>query len=121
LSRGARICWVFTIVYWCGLFALTHIPAPRLPVVPITDKSAHFISYGTLATALFLSIRFSSNKTAPRIAIIVLTILLAYGAIDEWTQLLVNRSCEMADWHADVSGATLAVVLLTMLLRDEKQ
>ena len=115
---AARICWGLTIVYWCGLFLLTHTPLPKLPVVRIQDKTAHFISYGILATALFLSIRFSSSKTAPRIAITVLTILLAYAAIDEWTQLLVNRTCEMADWYADVSGATLAVVLMTLLLRD---
>ena len=118
MSRAARICWVLTIVYWCGLFALTHLPAVKLPVVPIKDKTAHFISYGVLATALFLSIRFSTQKSAPRIAITVLTILLAYGALDEWTQLLVNRSCEMADWYADVSGASVAVVLMTLLLRD---
>jgi VanZ family protein len=118
LSRAARVCWVLTIIYWCGLFGLTHLPVPRLPIVPIKDKTAHFVSYGVLATALFLSIRFSTDRPPARIAITVLAILLIYGAIDEWTQLLVNRTCEMADWHADASGAAVAVVLMTLLLRD---
>ena len=118
MSRAARIAWVVTIVYWCGLFALTHIPAPKLPIHPRNDKAIHFAAYGGLATALFLSMRFASSKPPAKVAVTVLAILLAYGAIDEWTQLLVNRSCEMADWHADAAGAAVAVTLLTLLSRD---
>jgi VanZ family protein len=118
LRPAARVIWIVTIVYWCALFTLTHTPIVIPRTVPVTDKTAHFISYGTLATALFLSIRYTRPRPAANIAIIVLGALLAYGAFDEWTQLLVNRSCEMADWNADAAGASLAVVLMTILLRD---
>jgi len=44
---------------------------------------------------------------------------LAYGAVDEWTQALpfINRSCDIADWHADAAGTATAVVLGSWILR----
>jgi VanZ family protein len=48
--------------------------------------------------------------------VLVLGILLAYGAADEWTQLLVNRSCELADWYADAAGAAAGVVAVSLLV-----
>ena len=117
MRRAGRIGWIVTIVYWCGLFLLTHLPARRLPVVPVTDKTAHFVCYGILATALFISLRFSSARQATDVALIVLAVMLAYGAIDEWTQIPVGRSCEMADWYADAAGAATAVTLAGIISR----
>ena len=114
----ARLCWGVTIVYWIALFAGTHIPAPRLPPVRINDKTIHFVSYAVLAAGLMLSLRVSGRLTSTS-AVTVLAILLAYGAADEWTQALpfINRSCEIADWHADAAGAAVAVVLTSWVLR----
>ena len=113
-----RLCWGLTLLYWLALFAATHIPAPRLPPIPVKDKTAHFVGYGLLATALMVSLR-ASGRLRSTSAITVLAILLAYGAIDEWTQALpfINRSCELADWHADAAGTAVAVVVCSWLLR----
>src|SRR3954465_11589133 len=98
-SRGAGgIFWIVVILYWAGLFGATHIPAPRLPPIPVTDKTAHLVSYGFLASLLYLALsRGNRARSSAEVAILVLTILLAYGAIDEWTQIPVGRSCELAD------------------------
>ena len=114
----ARVCWALTTVYWIALFAATHVPGPRLPHIPVTDKTAHLVSYALLATALMVSLRVS-RKLKSTSAITVLAILLAYGAIDEWTQALpfIQRSCELADWHADAAGAAVAVVICSWVLR----
>jgi VanZ family protein len=106
---------VLTIVYWCGLFGLTHLPAPQLPKIPVTDKTAHALTYGGLAMGLFVSMFLSKRRRASDVAILVLGIMLAYGAIDEWTQIPVGRSCEMADWFADAAGSSVAVVVGTIL------
>ena len=115
MSRLARICWVVTIVYWCGLFGVTHLPAPRLPVIPVTDKTAHAVTYSLLAIGLFCSFFLSKRRRASDVAILVLGIMLAYGAIDEWTQIPVGRSCELADWFADAAGSGVAVVFCTIV------
>jgi VanZ family protein len=117
LRRGiARFCWAATIIYWIVLFALTHLPAPRLPPVR-NDKMAHFIGYALLAAALMISLR-AAGRLSSRSAITVLAIALAYGAIDEWTQALpfIHRSCELGDWHADAAGAAVAVVVCSWIL-----
>lgn len=102
------------MLYWCALFTATHIPAPRLPPIPVTDKTAHFVSYGLLAIALSVSFVLSRRKHP---AVLVLGIMLSYGAIDEWTQIPVHRSCEIADWYADGAGSAAGVVVARLLTR----
>jgi VanZ family protein len=38
---------------------------------------------------------------------------LVYGLIDEITQPLTGRSCDIYDWLADLAGAGMAVGLLS--------
>lgn len=110
MPRVARFCWIVTIVYWIALFAATHVPAFRLPPVPVTDKTGHFVAYALLAIGLTLALRLG-GPPRPDAEIKVIAILLAYGAFDELTQILVNRSCEMADWYADAAGAATGALL----------
>ena len=49
---------------------------------------------------------------------LTLSILLLYGVFDELTQIPVGRSCEVADFYADVAGAAVAVVLMALLVRN---
>ena len=107
---AARIAWLLVAIYWATIFIATHIPAPKLPYVPVTDKTAHFISYFLLAAGISIAMMLQHRKSIP---VTVLAIALAYGAIDEWTQIPVNRSCELADWYADAAGASCAVVLVS--------
>lgn len=116
MSRLARIAPWLTALYWIALFAATHVPAYRLPPVPVTDKTAHTVTYGLLAIALMVTLHLRGRLNGGT-GITVLAILLAYGAIDEWTQIPVGRSCELADWFADAAGAATAVVLVTLALR----
>jgi VanZ family protein len=117
LSRAAKICWTLTIIYWCGLYILTHTPV-AIPVTTVKDKTAHVAAYASLAIALFLSFKLSRRKPTAQTAMLVLGILLVYGAFDELTQIPVGRSGEMADWYADAAGAALACVLMTLLVHD---
>jgi len=119
LVRLARVCWGLTIVYWAGLFFVTHLPLPKLPYVPVTDKTAHLVSYFLLACALMVSLTLSrrSRWRADDPAVLVLVMLMLYGAIDEISQIPVGRSCEMADWCADIAGAAAGVVLVSLATR----
>jgi len=117
-SGLARFCWTLTAVYWLALFCGTHIPAPQLPPIRVNDKTIHFVGYGLLAGAILVSLK-ASGRLRTSSGVTVLAILLAYGAVDEWTQALpfINRSCDIADWHADAAGTATAVVLGSWILR----
>ena len=107
--RAVRVVlWVLCAAYWVALFTLTHLP--RVPVVgePVPDKLAHFLAYGVLAGVLYLA-KWASGSPAKRSAYFVLTVSLLYGAMDEITQPLVGRSCELYDWLADAAGAIIVV------------
>jgi len=115
LNRPARILTIITIVYWSALFAATHIPAKFVPPVPVNDKLEHFCGYGGLASLLFSALYFRGRRKPAEIVVFVLGLMMCYGAVDEWTQILVNRDCELADWFADCSGAAVAVVGGTLI------
>jgi VanZ family protein len=115
-STATRILWLTTAAYWLGIFTLTHVPAPHLPTVHVSDKLEHLISYGGLGTLLFLSL-WAARPTWTQIGILTVAIGMMYGAIDEWLQALpfVNRDCDFLDWTADTAGLALAVVVLTFI------
>ena len=114
MSPAARIGWMVLIVYWAGLFIVSHIPIDRLPI-PVKDKTAHFIAYGLLAAGLYGCLRSSYPRRG--LALLVLAFMLVYGAIDELLQIPVGRSCELADWFADAAGAVAALSLAVIINR----
>ena len=115
VPRLRRFAWFITILLWAASFYGTHLPAPRLPVVAVQDKTIHFIAFFGVGVALFWAMRLA--KPARReLGATVLGILLVYAAIDEWTQPLAGRSCELADWYADAAGAAAAVVVCSAVV-----
>ena len=100
--------------YWLGLFILTHTPMKLPPLVESKDKIAHFIGYAALGTALFASLRIAGRRDP---ILTVLMIGLSYGAIDEWLQIPVHRSCDLNDWFADAAGIAVAVTACTLIAR----
>jgi VanZ family protein len=120
MMRLARaLLTALTAVYWAILFTLTHIPSPPRPPGNISDKTEHFIAYGILGALLYLTLWVRGVK---RTALVVLTVCLAYGAIDEWLQAIpfVHRSCELRDWYADAIGTLVGIVIASaarLLLR----
>src|SRR3954449_7923742 len=47
-ATAVRLLWAITIAYWLAIFTLTHIPAPKLPTIHVSDKIEHLVSYGGL-------------------------------------------------------------------------
>ncbi len=90
-----------------ALFMLTHLPVVPLVIVPAEDKTMHFLGYLILAILLFASLRLLGRRHP---AVMVLTVLLVYAAIDELLQIPVGRHAEMGDWYADAAGAAVGAV-----------
>lgn len=100
------------IGFWILMAVLTHMP--RAPVVPeMTDKTAHFIGFGTLGLLLYLTI-WTLGRATPWTGLFVLVVVGLYGALDELTQPLTGRHCSFMDWMANMSGVATAVVVVGM-------
>lgn len=108
------ILWVLVLGYWGSIAFLTHVP--RLPgaSASVNDKLAHIIGYAGLAGGVYLLL-WVSFPGLKRLHLIVLAIVLVYGALDEWTQPIFHRDCDFRDWLADAAGAILAVTVMRLV------
>jgi len=113
MPRAARITLLIVlIVYWLAIFTVTHLPPSKLPHVGVNDKVEHFVGYGILGALFYLTV-WAYRPEFRHAWLLVVVTAMCYGAIDEWLQLAVGRTCELADWLADVGGSVIAVIVLS--------
>jgi len=118
--RLLLIVAVAAVSAWWGLMFLgTHLPMPPKTHVSMNDKLQHAGAYAGLAFLLLGVLRaFWSRRFKPYLLAVIIGAL--YGVLDELTQLLVpNRSAELLDWVADLTGLVLgatAFVLVDLVL-----
>lgn len=110
VGRHRRLAWIVLVGYWICLSSVTHLPPTKLPDTGIKDTYEHFTAFALLAVLLCAALS-SNNWSAARIALTSFAIAAAYGAIDEWTQPIVGRTCALSDWYADATGAATAAAL----------
>src|SRR5258706_15833605 len=109
-----RFIQVALVLYWIFALTMTHIPHPP-PLGPVTsDKVAHFLGYGMLTGLLSLAMWFSGPNMR-YLPLIVLGIVMAYGAFDDLPQPFFHRDAEFADWLADSAAAVVAVTILGLI------
>lgn len=105
-------------VLWLGClasaFVATHVPPGHLHTEHWpNDLVLHglgFFALGLVTVWRLTGDRHGVGRTVGR----WLLLLGGYAAMDEWTQPLVGRSCELADWLADVSGAALGLAAASL-------
>jgi VanZ family protein len=108
--RLRKIAAVMLGLYWVALFILLHIPIQSPVKISNADKVAHLVLYGTLATLLCLWMATSGRLTWKRM-FQCYAFLAIYAVVDELLQIPVGRSCEAADWLADMIGIGLAFLI----------
>ncbi len=113
-------------IYWIAMFVGTHLPRIELPsghAIISVDKVLHFSGYFGLA--FLLSLRLISAAAARGEAGMhalrsrgyqILLVVAVYAMLDEWTQPLVGRSCELLDWLADILGASAGMLVIATWL-----
>jgi len=104
-------------LYWIALFILAHVPIPGIVrEAGVSDKSLHFIAYFILTFLLWFAVSGNRKINCKRpIAWVLIAILLGYAALDELSQLLVNRNCDPLDLTADAVGILVAMTIFTLL------
>ncbi|MBN2375946.1 MAG: VanZ family protein [Sedimentisphaerales bacterium] len=109
--------WLVLVVYWPILFVATHLP--RLPEMKVfgRDVTLHIAAYFVLMLIFWLA-RYGWEKPdfRKRQLYLALLVVAVYAAVDELSQKLVNRHCDIVDWISDMTGA-LAILVLMMILR----
>jgi VanZ family protein len=116
--RYALILSAIAGMYWLVLFAATHYPRqiPGLDTGHL-DKVVHFSAYAVLAFVVAAACTARVGRLGWSALLALVLGLAIYGALDELTQALVNRSCSVYDWLADVAGATVGTLLFAVVAR----
>ena len=110
-------------LYLLAMFLGTHLPLRDVPAAgAAADKVVHFSMYAGL-TVLILAAASFFRPVGVGSAALLLLVISAYAAADEWTQSLVpTRTADVWDWAADVAGAGLgaaAFLVARWLLRPQ--
>lgn len=111
---------LLSLILWCAvIFAFSQMPGSGRAIEPtawyiVERKSAHVVEYAVLT---LLSFRFFAvvypREAFIRIAALVMTFGLAYGALDELHQAFVfGRGARLTDVMIDGIGIALALTVI---------
>ncbi len=95
---------------WAAALVATHVPLSGVGPMRTSDKVLHVIGYMGLGGLFWLTRRLHGRSIARR-GLVVLPVLMLYGALDELTQPRFGRSADIIDWLADVTGIAMAVIV----------
>lgn len=114
MPRSFWRLWFPPLLYLVAIFGVSSIPKIKPPSAikfGLLDKMAHFFEYAVLG---FLLIRaFRGHRGAAGLLSVLFTLLVCYavGGLDEIYQGTVpGREMSLADWAADILGATVGVL-----------
>jgi VanZ family protein len=113
ITRKLRRDYLWPVLIVTAIFLVSSaskVATPSIELYFSTDKIAHFLVFGLLATSIIRIPAFKQKGFRGAIgAILVVSI---YGGLDEFRQSFTpGRSVEFGDWIADTLGAVLAVTL----------
>jgi VanZ family protein len=116
LHRLRKPILILCILAWVGAFGASHIPAGEISKIKLpSDGLLHAAGFGVIGTLLLLSLAAFGVSRLRRVWLTV-GALAMYGALDENTQPFVNRTCDINDWYADMTGMLIAVVVVEIVL-----
>ncbi len=105
---------ILLLVYATTLVVFTHLPVEDVPDTGASDKLLHFGAYAVLGVLAAANLRVRRTPTIAQ-GILIWGGLAVFGAFDEMTQALVERSPELLDWSADIVGAAAGVLVVWLL------
>jgi VanZ family protein len=109
--RQIMISWLPPVLWATLIFVLSSQPSlpDTGPSFPHKDKIAHLVIYGFLGWFTTRALRRAHDLPLPTALLLGILLCALYGASDEWHQSFVPpRTPSLADWLADVTGASLA-------------
>jgi len=110
--RGVKTAmrWLPAFAWMAFIFWLSSRPLPAPAGFEIPDKIVHLSVYAVLGALLWWAAAPLGRAPAARLAV---TLSALYGASDEaHHHFVAGRSADIADWVADIAGATVAVIII---------
>jgi VanZ family protein len=85
---------------------------PRMPTFGApagADKLVHFVLYSVLGALVARAV--AVGRPSVRVAVCVVIVLSAWGALDEWHQRFIDgRTADVADWMTDTAAVIVGVI-----------
>jgi VanZ family protein len=117
-SRFTLLSKIALGLFWLALFVGTHIPVQdELLPLENRDKLAHFGAYLTLGFLVATTWQLAGGNLTTTHLVFAWIAVIAYGAIDEITQIPVGRDCDFMDWICDASGAATGLLIFALARR----
>ena len=115
LTQRQKLTPFLLLLYWAAIFILAHIPIPKLVYkAQVSDKTIHFLAYLILVFLFWFAMNPSKKVNWCKASVWwALLIMSGYGAIDEFLQGYVGRSCDAMDFAADLIGAFAGLILFS--------
>lgn len=125
MKINPRLYHIALLLYCILIFILSSIPGETFPKVDFefSDKIVHLIVYGILFILFFYSLKNQSKYVKLQKYPFEYSLIFAalYEITDELHQYFVpNRSCELADWIADLTGIILMYVIMKVIYSKRK-
>lgn len=118
LLSSAAISKILLAGFVLTLLTATHLPPSTLPAEEHNiDKLFHFSAYAVLAGLIATAWQLSSGILTARHLRWVWCAAAIFGALDEITQIVVSRDCNIWDWSADAAGAAAGLLAFVWLRR----
>ncbi len=116
LLRRHKYVLMTLLVYWPGLFILTHIPIPELARQSgMSDKTMHVLAYLALVFVWWFSISPYKKVNWQKAKVwMTLGVMVWYSAFDEWLQGCMGRSADVRDFYANLVGTIIGLVILSI-------
>ena len=118
ITGRQKLTIISLLIYWPILCLLSHIPIPKLVYqARVSDKAIHVLAYLILTFLLWFAVN-PGSKVNWRKAIVwwILLAIAIYSAADEFTQSMVGRGSEFADFFANMTGVLLALIFSTLFV-----
>lgn len=115
-KKKAGVLFVRNIIWAAVIFVLCALPAEDIPDphidIPHLDKVVHFGMFFILALLLCNELEYQTRFTLRKIYITTVCIAFLYGGLIEILQQhFFNRSGDILDLLADVTGAVIGCVV----------
>lgn len=104
-----KINWIsFTLAILAVITALSLWPLEKLPDVPGSDKTHHFIAYAVLT--------FPTALRKPKKWKFIGLFFIVYSGVIELLQPLVNRHGELLDMAANATGVACGLLFAEVII-----
>jgi hypothetical protein len=116
LSKRHKYILTCLLIYWPGLFILTHIPIPQIARQSgMSDKIMHVLAYLVLVFFFWHTISPYAHVSWKKAKVwLILGLMVGYGAIDEYLQGQIGRNADVMDFLSNLAGIALGLAILTV-------